>query len=82
MFFIIFVIFNQGVLCQDIGKMSWNFGSFVFFCVVSKKYSPALSLVGNLFFRPTLLDTPLMAVDDSIVLLIWTVLRFYETFLI
>ena len=28
----IFVIFNRGVLCPDIGKMSGNFGSIVFLC--------------------------------------------------
>ena len=30
MVFVIFVIFKKGVLCQDICKMSINFGSIVF----------------------------------------------------
>ena len=38
--FCYFFFFNRGVLCQDIGKISWNFGS-IFFCVVSKKYNLA-----------------------------------------
>ena len=25
-----FVIFNRDVLCQDIGRMSWNFGRIIF----------------------------------------------------
>ena len=28
--FVIFAIFNRGVLCHEIDKISWNFGSIVF----------------------------------------------------
>ena len=36
MIFVIFVIFNRGLLCQDIGKMSLNFGISVFFMLYKR----------------------------------------------
>ena len=40
MIFVIFVIFNRGVVCQDMGEMSLNFGSNVCYAV-SKIYNRA-----------------------------------------
>ena len=53
MIFVISVICNRGVLCQDIGKWAEILAVMFFFYVVSKTYNPALSIFGN-FVQPTL----------------------------
>jgi len=58
MIFVIFVIFNRSVLCQDIGKWAEILAG-LFFYVVSKKYNSALSISGKQFFRPALVHNPI-----------------------
>ena len=56
MIFDTFVIMNRGELCQDSGKISWNFGSIVlFFMSYQRNITRRYKFSEKFFFRPTLL---------------------------
>ena len=52
MTFVIYVILNRGVLCQDIIKMNGNFGSIIFFMMYQRNITQKCAIWEIFFFGP------------------------------